>query len=297
MSNFIQITTNNLKKAVFLSTIVLLAFSACNTDNSGYKTTDNGLKFKYLKENAQGVHPKVGDFVEIKLIYANENDSILFKSDEISPSIKMSVNKPDYDASFEEALIMLKTGEHALFKIPANLFFSKTKKVKIPDWVKKGENLTFDIQLIRILDKKQVKKEEQIHKESLKKAEDESIQQYIQENNIKEESSISGLYYIEIQKGKGKNTVPGNILQVHYTGKFIDGSVFDSSLDRNELFSFQYGNSEVIAGWEEGFSRMKEGGKAKFIIPSHLAYGENGYGKIIPPFSTLIFDVELVKIK
>ncbi len=277
--------------------MILIFLSACDTDSSGYKTAKNGLKFQYLIENSQGKSPKAGDYVEIKLIYTNNKDSILFNSNDISSTIKMRVDKPSHKACFEEALFMLKTGDQALFKIPADSFFIKTKKTKVPNWVKKGDVLTFDIKLINILNKEQIRKEQQTLKEKRKKEEDEMISLYIKENKIEEESLISGLYYIEIQEGKGKYSKPGDLLQVHYTGKFIDGRTFDSSLDRNELFVFQLGNAEVIAGWEEGFSKMKEGGKAKFIIPSHLAYGEKGYGKIIPPYSTLIFDVALIKIK
>ena len=295
MTKFVLSLANKL--LAYSIIVALLILLSCDTDSSGYKTTDNGLKFKHLKENVKGKHPKIGDYVEIKLIYSNNKDSILFNSNEISSTIKMKVEKPSHKACFEEAVIMLKTGDQALFKISADSFFIKTKKAKIPNWVNKGDELTFDIELINVLNNKQVKKEQEILKERKKKEEDEMISQYMKENNIKEESLISGLYYIEINEGKEKHAKPGDVLHVHYTGKFIDGSIFDSSLDRNELFVFQLGNAEVIAGWEEGFSKMNEGGKAKFIIPSHLAYGEKGYGKIIPPYSTLIFDVELVKIK
>ncbi|MEN8122454.1 MAG: FKBP-type peptidyl-prolyl cis-trans isomerase, partial [Bacteroidota bacterium] len=239
---------------------------------------------------------KTGDYVEIKLSYSNNKDSILFNSNDISSTIKMRVNKPSHKACFEEAVSLLKIGERALFKISADSFFIKTKKTAIPQWVIKGEEFIFDIELIKILDKNDVIKEEKLQKERRKKEEDEATLQYIKKNNIKEAPSISGLYYIESKPGNGKQTEPGDILQVHYTGKLIDGRIFDSSIDRNETFVFHLGKAEVIAGWEEGFSHMKEGGKAEFIIPSHLAYGEKGYGKIIPPYSTLIFDVELVKI-
>ncbi|RLD76132.1 MAG: hypothetical protein DRJ10_14080, partial [Bacteroidetes bacterium] len=239
--------TSNL---TFLSSVVLFIFSSCNTDNSGFQTTENGLKFKLLKENIQGQKPKTDDYVEIKLIYLNNKDSILFNSNDISSTIKMRVDKPSHKACFEDALLLLKTGDQSLFKISADSFFIKTKKTKVPNWVKKGDILTFDIELINILNKEQISKEQQTLKEKRKKEEDDMISLYIKENEIEEESLISGLYYIEIQEGKGKHSKPSDILQVHYTGKFIDGSTFDSSLDRNELFAFQLGNAEVIAGWE-----------------------------------------------
>ena len=106
----------------------------------------------------------------------------------------------------------------------------------------------------------------------------------------------SGLEYIEVEAGTGAQAVAGKTVHVHYTGKFQDGKVFDSSISRGEPLSFQLGRGNVIKGWDEGIALMKVGGKAQLIIPSNLAYGERGAGGVIPPNATLVFDVELVSI-
>ncbi|MBM4174592.1 MAG: FKBP-type peptidyl-prolyl cis-trans isomerase [Ignavibacteria bacterium] len=106
----------------------------------------------------------------------------------------------------------------------------------------------------------------------------------------------SGLKYIDTEVGTGSTAAKGHKLSVHYTGYLISGKKFDSSLDRNEAFEFQLGMGQVIKGWEEGLSDMKVGGKRKLIIPSNLAYGSRSIGDIIPANSTLVFDVELIKI-
>jgi len=209
----------------------------------------------------------------------------------------MQIRKPAYKGSYNEALLMLRTGDRMLFKIKADSFYLKTRKEDIPPFIKKDEFLTFDIELLKILSKKEVQKEQKLLEEQRKKEEDNLLEYYLLENKIETEPQISGLYYIETKKGKGKQAQPGDLLTVHYTGKFLNGEVFDSSYRRNRPFSFKLGNGDVIAGWEEGFSKMHEGGKATLIIPSHLAYGKEGYGKIIPPYTTLIFDVELLKIQ
>jgi FKBP-type peptidyl-prolyl cis-trans isomerase len=85
-------------------------------------------------------------------------------------------------------------------------------------------------------------------------------------------------------------------VSVHYTGKLLDGTVFDSSYRRNEPISFKLGKNQVIAGWEEGISMLSKGAKAKLVIPSHLGYGANGAGGVIPPNATLVFELELVTI-
>lgn len=107
----------------------------------------------------------------------------------------------------------------------------------------------------------------------------------------------SGLEYIEVQAGTGAQAAAGKTVSVHYTGKFQDGRVFDSSISRGQPISFKLGVGQVIKGWDEGIALMKVGGKAQLIIPPQLGYGERGAGGVIPPNATLVFDVELVDVK
>jgi FKBP-type peptidyl-prolyl cis-trans isomerase len=96
--------------------------------------------------------------------------------------------------------------------------------------------------------------------------------------------------------GTGKEATSGTLITVHYTGTLTNGNKFDSSLDRNQPFSFKLGAGEVIQGWDQGFTGMKEGGKRRLIIPPEMGYGVRGAGGAIPPNATLIFDVELIKV-
>ena len=106
----------------------------------------------------------------------------------------------------------------------------------------------------------------------------------------------SGLRYQIIQRGSGINPKKNNTVSVHYKGQLIDGTVFDSSYKRNQPIEFKLGIGHVIHGWDEGIALLKVGDKARFVIPSYLAYGSQGAGGVIPPNANLIFDVELVKI-
>ncbi len=106
----------------------------------------------------------------------------------------------------------------------------------------------------------------------------------------------SGLKYIIIEEGKGAKPEKWQKVKVHYTGKLEDGTVFDSSVKRGVPIEFELGVGRVIKGWDEGIADMKVGGKRQLIIPPDLGYGANGYPPVIPPNSTLIFDVELVEI-
>jgi FKBP-type peptidyl-prolyl cis-trans isomerase len=112
-----------------------------------------------------------------------------------------------------------------------------------------------------------------------------------------EVTTASGLKYVDLIVGTGREAAAGALVSVHYTGWLTNGTKFDSSVDRREPFSFPLGGGKVIRGWDEGVAGMKVGGKRKLTIPPQLGYGSRGAGGVIPPNATLVFDVELLEIK
>ena len=128
------------------------------------------------------------------------------------------------------------------------------------------------------------------------KAHKEAGEKYLAEN-AKKEGVItlpSGLQYQVLKEGNGKKPTAKDTVQCHYEGFLIDGTVFDSSIQRGEPATFPL--QQVIAGWTEGLQLMQEGAKYRFFIPYRLGYGEGGAGNSIPPFAALIFDVELIQV-
>ena len=119
---------------------------------------------------------------------------------------------------------------------------------------------------------------------------------FLAENAKKEGITVtkSGLQYEVLQEGAGKQPKATDTVRCHYEGRLLDGTIFDSSYKRNEPADF--GLQQVISGWTEGVQLMSEGSKYRFYIPYMLAYGEGGAGAMIPPYATLIFDVELIKV-
>ena len=107
----------------------------------------------------------------------------------------------------------------------------------------------------------------------------------------------SGLQYEDIIVGTGPSPVMGHPVTVNYTGWLTNGTKFDSSLDRNQPFTFNIGTGSVIKGWDEGVASMKVGGKRRLVIPPGLGYGARGAGGVIPPNSTLVFEVELLNVQ
>ena len=142
------------------------------------------------------------------------------------------------------------------------------------------------------------KQEEKINAQRAEqgKAQKEAGEKYLAENAKKEGvvTTKSGLQYKVLQEGKGKQPTAKDTVMCHYEGFLIDGTVFDSSVQRGEPATFPL--QQVIAGWTEGLQLMKEGAKYRFFIPYRLGYGEGGAGAAIPPFATLIFDVELIQV-
>jgi FKBP-type peptidyl-prolyl cis-trans isomerase len=119
---------------------------------------------------------------------------------------------------------------------------------------------------------------------------------YMEEMSANEEvqTTASGLQYIVLEPGEGDNPVAADSVEVHYEGRLVDGTVFDSSFERGQTVTF--GLTQVIPGWTEGLQLMKPGAKYKFIIPPELGYGEGGAGQTIGPNATLLFDVELIAV-
>ncbi len=111
------------------------------------------------------------------------------------------------------------------------------------------------------------------------------------------EKTASGLRYQIIQKGNGTKATKGKKVSVHYSGALTNGMVFDSSYKRKQPIDFVLGIGQVIPGWDEGIQLLQVGDKARFVIPSDLAYGSRGAGGVIPPNATLVFDVELMEVK
>ncbi|MGZ5222495.1 MAG: FKBP-type peptidyl-prolyl cis-trans isomerase, partial [Chitinophagaceae bacterium] len=120
------------------------------------------------------------------------------------------------------------------------------------------------------------------------------LEKYLADNKITAKPTASGLIYIETKKGTGSSPKETDIVKVHYTGKLLDGTKFDSSVDRGEPIEFPL--NQVIKGWTEGLQLMKKGGKANLIIPSSIGYGPQGGGPI-PPYASLTFEVELIDFK
>ncbi|MCK5822443.1 MAG: FKBP-type peptidyl-prolyl cis-trans isomerase [Bacteroidales bacterium] len=277
-------------KLLILTTLILI-FVSCN--KTGFKTDKSGLEYKFIVENKDSVKPEIGDILVLRMKYTTEKDSVIDENNYFRMQLKEPLNEMP---SIQNGLAMMHTGDSAVFIVDAKTFYNINRKQKLPQFLKSDSKLTFYIKLIKVLSYEKFEQERRSLKISNRDKEEELLIQYLKNTNVTVEPTQSGLYYVETLKGKGKKPKPGKKVLINYMGYFVDGKIFDSTYKRRKPFEFSFGVGDVIQGLDEGISKMREGGKAKIIIPSYLAYGDKQQGPVAP-YSTLIFEVELLRVE
>lgn len=296
--------------------VTALLFSSCNNSEfEGFTKDESGLYYKFFSQNEAGAKVQDGDGIVLRYIIMKEgNDSVIVNSKDVSRDgsgcASLAPVTTSFKGSLEDGLKMMSIGDSAAFIVSADSFFLKTQRSnELPKGFKPGDHIKAIFCLKEITPKaemeaerkKQMDEQEAMMKQreamakELEPLELPAINKYVTENKIKVKPTASGLYYIETKKGSGQSPKETDVVKVHYTGKLLDGTVFDSSVERGEPATFPL--NQVIRGWTEALQLMKVGGKATLLLPSSIAYGPNGAGERIPPYSPLLFDVELLEIQ
>ena len=279
-----------------LSVLIFMGLQSCKDKNENeYKTADSGLRYIFHESYPDNVKPQMEDVVILHMSYETPKGKELFNSANSEREYMRTIKGATHPGgSLEDALQMMHIGDSASFKINAYDFFKFTLRQNgLPASLKKEDDVIVHIRMKSILEQESYGEQLDKAYHSSEEKEMELLENYIEITNVTVEPTESGLYFISKEEGTGKQAEPGDIVTVHYTGQLTSGKVFDSSIGKNPI-RFQLGTGRVIPGWEEGIAMMKVGGKATLIIPSRLGYGSQGAGDIILPYSTLVFDVELV---
>ncbi len=260
----------------FLITLAMpLILTSCSTLKKEkapeFITTASGLKYMITKQG-EGRKALNGDILTVHYTGKLTNDSVFDSSVEKNKPIKITLGKGQVIKGWDEGLSYLQAGDEAIFIIPPDLAYGERPVGPIPA----NSTLKFEIKLI---DVQEVKAPVPFNCAGL--------------DTIK---LASGLQMIMVSEGSGAKPLANNKVDVHYTGYFTDGRIFDSSVSRGAPLSFEVGIGRVIKGWDEGLLQLNKGSKARLIIPPHLGYGDRQTGPI-PAGSTLIFDVELIDFK
>jgi FKBP-type peptidyl-prolyl cis-trans isomerase len=284
----------NLK--IIIACLFFASFAQAQKAVKYSKSKTSGLSYVMHKSN-KGPKLKLDDVVTLNLKYITSKDSIVFDSWKMGKPIQLKIAKSSFKGDLMDGLTLLTVGDSASFLINADSLFTKTFGAPRPAFIDSSSFLSFTVKVISTTTDAALKAEElKAEKENAMK-ENEMIAKYIAEKQITPSKSSSGLMYIISEPGTGEQAQAGKTVKVHYTGRLLDGTKFDSSLDRSDPIEFKLGQGMVIKGWDEGIALLKVGGKALLIIPSNLAYGSRGAGGVIPPFSPLTFEVELVSVQ
>lgn len=286
-----------MKRVFVMMTAAFLMLSllvGCGKAPKGYKATDNGLYYRFYVKNS-GELPKIGDLVEVTLsCHVNDTTTVIPATSNI-----IQLGEPTFESDFMEGVAMMHKGDSASFIVNIDSTFMYLFRVpELPEEFNSTDIMRFDVKVNDFYPEseymnKMIEAIKNRYPEETKRAYAE-MQQYFALNNIAATPTPSGLYYVMTEEGNGDMPAKGDNVKVHYTGKLMDGKVFDSSIDRGEPIEVPIGMGYVIPGWDEGIMMMSKGEKGVLYIPYYLGYGDRGAGADIPPFANLIFEVELI---
>lgn len=275
---------------VFL--LVLAIFAGCGQSESekGWSETTKGVQFKMLTKGS-GAQIKLGDVVTFHLSEGTESNNVMYESFSKKPLVYPVTNPMNY-ADIMERLLVLHVGDSASFRLSADSVF----KTAMPQNIKPGEMIVSTIKVLSVMSQAEFDSIEKA-KELAKINEQLShIMNHLSENNITDYTkSEDGVIYTITREGRGDFPVSGQKVKVHYTGKLLDGTVFDSSVERGTPYEFIVDQSSVIKGWHKGIPLFRVGSKGTIYLPPSLGYGSQDRGKI-PPNSSLIFEIEVLEI-
>src|ERR1700744_5744305 len=298
-----------MKKNLMFLAFASLGLACCN---GGFKK-GNGVLLYDIHVDKGATKIKEGDFVSLNLIAKTDGDSVLMSTYESGHPILTLLQKAQSSGDIFAGVKLLGEGDSATIK--TNLDSMYKKGMKRPPF--KGKYVVYEVKIEKVIPKgkladtafnSRITSYLKVQSDAMRKEEPVKIKKYLTDNKLTGTTTPSGLFYIITKPGVGDKPAVGDTAEVFYTAKYLNGKVFETNVkevaQKNKTYNpmQQYkairipvGVKGVIPGWDEGLMLLNKGAKATFVIPSKLAYGEQGY-QIIPPFTPLVFDVELVSI-
>tara|TARA_Y100000768_G_scaffold87624_1_gene62849 strand:- start:1965 stop:2840 length:876 start_codon:yes stop_codon:yes gene_type:complete len=289
-----------MRKIYYITILFFTIFSCVDRE----KVLDNGVELKYFK-NGSGQEIEDGQIVMINLQYFDYDGNELLNKVGNDPVVLQKDSSWESSGIIYNVIDNLVKGDSVFFQLTTEQFFKNApQSVEVPDSVK-NKMISFYCGIQDVMSQNEFEEFQRIQYEKMQQEMEqqsndqlsidlELIDNYLKENDITAKSAESGLRYVITKMGSGENAAPGDNVTVHYTGMLLNGEKFDSSLDRNQPFSFQLGQGMVIRGWDEGITYFNKGSEGTLYIPSTLGYGASGAGGVIPPNAVLIFEIQVL---
>ena len=283
--------------------IMLLSSCFNNSEYDGYSKSSTGLHYKLQMIGDGKRKPSFGEYLQLNITYKTMNDSVFLDSYSVNETgmVILPFNHSSFQGSFEEGLLTMNEGDSTSYIVDAQNLFTYFFKAELPFFLKAGDKVKMDVKLNKIFNEQEYVQELKRYQELVEDRdieEQRKLQVYIDTIQTSYTNLENGMYFQPMKQGTGELAEKGDVVRLNFKGCFLDGRVFESTIERNQPMEFVFGEQgQVIKGFETAISLLNEGAQAKFIIPSHLAYGEKGSSTgIVPPYTTLVYEIELLKL-
>ena len=303
-------------KGLLAILVLVLGTSIISSCQKKKVTEKDGIEYAFIKEGKEKA-PN-GEYLLYNLVITTGSDSVIYSTvDQPFPGYLMANDTITPTNGMDEIFLNLRQGDSIAFESTAKIIFGDN----FPPFLQPEDVVKVRLGAFEIMDQTEIEAffNQTMEAEEVKRAERakelvveeaKTIEAYVAEKGLTANKTESGLYYVIEEEGTGDAITPGTTMYVDYAGYLMDGTLFDTSIEslakENNVYNAQreytplpvnVGMGQVIPGWDEGLLLLKNGSKAKFLIPSPLAYGENGAGGLIGPNAILVFDVEVKDVQ
>lgn len=306
-----------MKKTLKIAAILVAGatlMTACHkSDLPGFKKTQSGLHYKFEQQNKDSLQVQNGDVLVCEVVMTM--DTVEMFNNTGNPQRMFKVAEPMFQGDLPEGLLMMHKGDVATFAIEADSLAKFFGPQQMPPFFKEGQGmkLFYKVTLNDIVSAEEIAQEQANYVAAMDARKDEepaAIAQFIADNNITAKPDADGLYVIVKKQGNGPKVAPGKEVKINYTGRLLDGRVFDTSKEdvakeaglynpnrSYEPLAYKVGQMGLIKGWENGVMGKAQGTVLQLVIPSALGYGAQGANDLILPYTPLTFDIEILEVK
>ena len=284
-------------RMIMICVLALLTSSCINSTLKGYKRIYPRIHYKLHQFGAGEEKLSENDLVTIHVSYSTTDDSVFFRRVR-----KIRLEDPGFNNSVYSCIMRLHQGDSASFIFRTSDLFVKNLKTSVPEFLQHHKRIKMNVSVLDVQTSAGYEAEKKQFLQwarDMKQAEIKILENFLDQQRISVNPDPDGMYFILTKVGRGERPVKGDLVSIKYEGKFMDGRYFDTTQNNAESFDFIYGQEYmVIKGIEKAVGMMREGDNALIILPSELAFGSTGAGEgVIPPFTALIYELELLKVR